>query len=641
VTRAARLDGRKLAWLALAAAWLGFALRMVHLADVPPRWDEGWSVAHASLSLADLLAVTAADVHPPLYYLLLGAWQGVLGASLLAGRYASVLMSLPAVPLAFAAGRAWSGSRRIGLIAALLTAWLPLLVYYGAVVRMYALAPSFVLLAAWAGLRLAQGGMPGRPRVGWLTAAFVIGAAGAMLTLYHAAWALAALGASALLVALARRGPPPAWRRGLPLLRGITLAVIAYLPWAAYALPQLAGRAAAESAGNIAQAYPVVYFFENGLIGLTLSQEAGWAGVATIVLVVAVGMAARLLDKRAARGEALLALSLPLSAIGLTLLGVAAAARYWALNARMLIAAGPFLALLLAWAIDAAALRRRWLGIALAALLIAAYASTSAGLVYRKDLEVFDPYNPHTYRDNLADGGRPGDVAVFNVLSPAGFYLLDRQPADPAWSFALTWDPVIEPRPRWEQRITRLAGEHPRLWVVLYRGLAGRNGDLRGWLDSTYYPAAARWGEEEVFYGLYGTGNAALQPGAGAGSRWGDLELRAASLPARVTRGDVIPVALTWRALARLEADRSVFVHAVDDAGTVVAQHDAQPLNDLRPMTTLPPGEDVLDHHGLALPEGFTGRLRILVGIYDPASGSRLAAANGSDAIQIGEVEAR
>ncbi|MGQ9814828.1 MAG: hypothetical protein ACUVR3_06700, partial [Candidatus Roseilinea sp.] len=166
-------------------------------------------------------------------------------------------------------------------------------------------------------------------------------------------------------------------------------------------------------------------------------------------------------------------------------------------------------------------------------------------------------------------------------------------------------------------------------------------GDLRGWVDSNYYPALAKWGEEEVFYGLYGVARDELTFGAGAGSRWGDLELRQARLPAVVRPGDVIPVALLWRAQAPLPTNLKIFAHAVDENGIVVAQHDAQPLNDLRPMTTLPVGEDVNDRHGLALPEGFTGRLRILVGLYDPATGQRILTTDGQDAVVLGEVNAR
>ncbi|MFZ1792562.1 MAG: glycosyltransferase family 39 protein, partial [Anaerolineae bacterium] len=176
--------------LACALALLaGAGLRALGLADVPPRWDEGWSVAHASLPLAELFRITAADVHPPLYYMILGAWQNLVGENIFVARYLSLLLSITAIPLTFVAARAWSGSRRVGLMAAALMAWLPLAQYYGGVVRMYALAPSFVMLAVYGGVKGLRIGSRPNPQL-----LLVIGSLGAMLTLYHAAWALLALG---------------------------------------------------------------------------------------------------------------------------------------------------------------------------------------------------------------------------------------------------------------------------------------------------------------------------------------------------------------------------------------------------------------------------------------------------------------
>jgi hypothetical protein len=622
---------------------LAFVLRMVGLVQVPPRWDEGWSIAHASLSLGDLFTITAEDVHPPLFYLLLGAWQSIAGVSLFGDRFLAVMMSLPAVPLAFVAARRWSGSLRLGLIATGLIAWLPLLVYYSAVIRMYALVPSFVLLAVWGGLRLLD-----QPRVpvGGLFA-FVVGAAGAMYTLYHAVWVLAGLAVYVLVVALLRNG-----KRFLFTLRwvalGTSLALLVYVPWAIFAIPQFLSRASADT-GNTAQAYPVTYFLKLGVEGLVMSRWTGQPGFWVVGGLLLSGLIAFGVGRLRARGSAwagLLQLALPLMAIIFTLLGVSIGARNWAFNERMLVCAVALLGLWLAWALDQLAQQWHFLaGVAVLAL-IGVYFNASANLVYQKALEVFDPYNPHTYARHILPQAQPDDLVVFNVLSPAGFYVLDRQATDPAWSYALTWDPVIEPAVRWQARLSAAAQMHQRIWVVLYRGLAGRNGDLRGWLDTHYYPATAEWGEEGVFYGLYGAPRADLIPVTSVPFRWTnadgfDLQLVHAELPSSAQAGDVLPVALRWRAGAALKQNDKVFVHAVDAQGNLVAQHDAQPLNDLRPMTSLPVGIDVEDHHGLALPQGFSGQVRIEVGIYDPASGQRVLTDGGQEVVELGRVDVK
>ncbi|HEY3291132.1 MAG TPA: glycosyltransferase family 39 protein, partial [Anaerolineae bacterium] len=486
-----------------AITMLAFAVRMIGLAEIPPRWDEGWSVAHASLDVVSLLKITAADVHPPLFYLLLSAWQSVIGVGLFTARYLSVLVSVPAIPLAYAVTRAWfnkagSDSWRLALLAAAFMAWLPLGVYYSAVIRMYALAPTLVLLAAWAGLRLASGRASRAP--GWIITAFVIGAAGTMLTLYHAIWTLAALAAYLILSVFRNRKALKAhhiqW-----LAIAFLLSVIVFAPWAIFAIPQLLSRAAAGSS-NIAQQYSFAYFLKVGLNGLTMSQQTGLWGITVMFAIIVAGVISAVIRRA---GRELYRLGFPVFAVAFTLAGVAYAARNWTINERMLICAIPALALLLAWALNQLILRSRLLGTVAIIALVGVYFNTSTSFVYQKTLEVFEPYNPHTYAQHLAELTRPEDIVVFNVLSPAGFYSLDRKPTDPAWSYALTWDPVIEPRARWDTRIAEIAKTHARIWVVLYRGLAGKNGDLRGWLDTNFYPAQAMWGEEEVFYGLYGS----------------------------------------------------------------------------------------------------------------------------------------
>jgi len=61
----------------------------------------------------------------------------------------------------------------------------------------------------------------------------------------------------------------------------------------------------------------------------------------------------------------------------------------------------------------------------------------------------------------------------------------------------------------------------------------------------------------------------------------------------------------------------------------------------LRPFFTLPVGEAVIDHHGLALPADFRGKLRLVMGLYDPNTGQRLRHSGGAEVVVLGEVEVR
>ncbi|MDW8054522.1 MAG: glycosyltransferase family 39 protein [Anaerolineae bacterium] len=616
VRRSAR---RAKPWV-LALTLVAFALRLPLNDSIPPRWDEGWSVAHALLALEELARIAAADVHPPLYYLLLKIWLALGGVDVFVARYSSVLGSTLSVPLAFVVARCWLSSRRVALLGAAAVAALPLAVYYGAVVRMYAFVPTWVLLAMYGALRarFAQSGV-------WLLA---LGALGAVLTLYHAAWALLGLAlALGMQAALSRDW---VWLRRM--FAGSVLAVVGYAPWLIYAAPQVLSRAQAESMRNVAQQLPLTYFIDLAVRNVALSQPSGDAAFFALIVVLVVGWAVALVQRRG-QAQPLL----PLAMLAFTVLGVAFAARFWTLNARMLIGATPALALWLGWSLDRLAAVQRSLALVASGALVAAHIP-SFGVTYAKSLEVFDPYDPHQYCARIAPLTQRTDVVVFNVLSPAGFYALDCRESSPPWSYALTWDPVIEPRMLWEARLSALAQQHSRLWLVLYRGLAGHNGDLRGWADTRFFPAYGAWSEEGVFFGLYGT----TQPTVAAPlpeDSWEHVRLVEARTVRAIRAGHVLPLGLTWRADAPVQADYKVFVHARAPDGRLIAQHDAMPLNDLRPMTRWQVSERVYDAHGLALPLTYQGALEILVGLYDPRTGARLITRSGADALTVAHVQ--
>lgn len=92
--------------------------------------------------------------------------------------------------------------------------------------------------------------------------------------------------------------------------------------------------------------------------------------------------------------------------------------------------------------------------------------------------------------------------------------------------------------------------------------------------------------------------------------------------------GDVLHITLYWHSSARMMADYTVFVHLVDDEGSLVAQIDEQPVHGDYPTHYWHVDERVLDHHDLALPDNTPpGMYSLRVGLYVLASGKRLAVA--------------
>ncbi|MFI5266964.1 MAG: glycosyltransferase family 39 protein [Chloroflexota bacterium] len=84
-------------------------------------------------------------------------------------------------------------------------------------------------------------------------------------------------------------------------------------------------------------------------------------------------------------------------------------------------------------------------------------------------------------------------------------------------------------------------------------------------------------------------------------------------------------VTLQWTSLAAVDRDYTVFVHALDASGKVVAQADAQPSH--YPTSLWDLGETILDAHALDVPPGAS----VEVGLYDLATGQRLKLPNGAD----------
>lgn len=88
---------------------------------------------------------------------------------------------------------------------------------------------------------------------------------------------------------------------------------------------------------------------------------------------------------------------------------------------------------------------------------------------------------------------------------------------------------------------------------------------------------------------------------------------------------------LYWQALKEMARDYTVFVHVLDASGNIVAQADHQPQDGNNPTLSWEPGEEIRDTVDLALPlTAPSGNYRIEIGMYDLASGERLARQDAS-----------
>ena len=169
----------------IGVLWAAFALRLQNLGVQSLWYDETVSAHLATKSLFDLIAHTARDIHPPLYYILLYFWQASLGSTEFALAYFSLWWGVLLVASSATFAR-WLGGNHLALLTAALVTLSPFNVWYSQEVRMYTLGATlgvWTLMALW---QLTRGTrMKKRWMLLWLISA-VLG----LYTLYYFAFLL-------------------------------------------------------------------------------------------------------------------------------------------------------------------------------------------------------------------------------------------------------------------------------------------------------------------------------------------------------------------------------------------------------------------------------------------------------------------
>ena len=216
-----RLDRARAAVVSITV--LAALLRFPTLAGQSYWYDEIVTVGLLRMDLGGMVsAIPDSENTPPLYYLLAWAWSQLFGTSEFALRSLSAAFGVAMIPVVYLAFKELVSSR-VGLVAALLAAVNPFLVWYSQEARSYAL---LALLGALSLLFFAQVlNSPSRSSVVWwgvasalmlvthYSAAFLVGAEALLLLIAHrrradirwAALVLVAIGAALLPLAIHQR----------------------------------------------------------------------------------------------------------------------------------------------------------------------------------------------------------------------------------------------------------------------------------------------------------------------------------------------------------------------------------------------------------------------------------------------------
>ena len=89
--------------------------------------------------------------------------------------------------------------------------------------------------------------------------------------------------------------------------------------------------------------------------------------------------------------------------------------------------------------------------------------------------------------------------------------------------------------------------------------------------------------------------------------------------------GESLSLAVVWQSIEDTSVSYRVFVHLRGANDQPITQSDNVPVDWQRPTSGWVPGEYILDVHTLSLPpDAPTGAYTLVVGLYNPADGSRL-----------------
>ncbi|MGF1504761.1 MAG: glycosyltransferase family 39 protein [Anaerolineae bacterium] len=604
--------------LVLLGVLLAFGLRVAML-DHQSFWnDEGNSARIAERSPRLIVEGAAGDIHPPGYYLLLAGWRAVAGHSEFALRFVSVAASTLAAAVIAALGQRLF-SAAAGLLAALLAAVSAFQVYYAQEARMYALlallATLSLLLTVDVLRHLEKKGIQSARA---LIAGYVLVNAAGLYTHYSFPFVLAAE-AMAFVV----------WLVGRPLRKGAVwiglqaAALLLFAPWLPVAVRQVTGW----PTGGI-DGVPLSRFVLALVYGTTLTPTEAAPGLVALLLAAVVGVFASahangtpwtvlVVGGAAVTPVALLALGantepflkflLPANLI-LLLLAAHGLVQTWhrGLASQRALAAvlGLFILLPLPQALsnlydDPLYARADYRGMA---ARIMAEAGTQAGIVLTA----------------------PNQWEVFTYYYPDG--------------------PNVAPLPdgSTQTTLTDLTGTYTRIYALFWgEGQQDPDRSVEAQLDQLAFPVRDEWVGDVRFVTYAIPAEPATTPETAIQARFGEsIRLEGYALSTRqVAPGEALGVTLFWQTQQPLDTRYKVFVHMLRPDGTILTQHDSEPAGDVRPTTDWAVGETIVDNHGLIVPlDAASGSYRIVVGVYDPADGTRLVLDAGGTTLDAGRV---
>ncbi len=578
-------------------------LRVIGLDFQPLWWDEGYSLYASTMDISSMVARTAEDIHPPLYYALLHLWIALVGSRAAAVRIFSVMSGVVAIPLLYLVGRRLFGST-VGILAALLMAVSPFHVYYSQEVRMYGLETVLGLLSVY--LMLKATGAGGT----WLLCAYVLVTSAAMYTHYYAAFIPIF---QTIFVLIAHRRAIARW-----LVAQAALLVL-YAPWLVYTASRLTSYVAGKVAIEHYAPLDVYTFFERHLAAFGLGHLPDnmsllyWAGSSFFLLAVLgfIGYKRHPAQRRTfavrqapASGILLLALYLlvplglayvvnllyPFTPYGFERLLLFAAPAYY-----LLVSLG------LTWLKEFSA--PLW-GLALSLVLLLSGLSLYGFYTVARYPE--DDYRPLLER--MLALARPDDAVICLYPWQIGYFgaCWDQEPPHLYPAFEVDWPSRADDAGLIGRYCDGLLTHHRRLWFPAHQ-TEGRilEGEFESYLSRHYYPVLNEWANPHTRLLFYVAPDEIKMTGSEVNF---DHKLRLVESglgtgPFEAGWG-VIGVELLWQKTGHLDGTYSLGLRLTDEEETTWGQQDSEPVGGLYPFSAWRSDEQARDRHGLLVPAG-------------------------------------
>ncbi len=632
-----RLPRREI-WLLTVLTLAGLALRLWELGVMGLAYDEAATALMARATPAAIVVFhwRAAFEHPPLWQLTMAGWSAVFGQGEAVLRLLPALAGALAIPLTWWwVRRLWPAERARRIWAAALVALSPALVLYSQEARMYTLVVALALLSL-----IALHALASRPR---LTTILIFAGVNWLMTGFHY-YSILLVGVEALflsLLALRRR----AWGDGARWLAAVVLALTPIALWMALApgfhdtLRVVTGNLGGAETSISAWEFLSSLWRDLTFGAIRWQPEVAVVGFALAPLAV-IGLAATTIPEtvrfRDDRGFTpwswLVALAALLPLALSVLFAPALAARYilFVLPAIYVLAAAGIV-----W------LGRQSLALGLAGATLALVVAWLGMSFY------FTSYTKSEYREMAAfleANRQPGEAVM--LYAPRQ-HLLARYYLPGVAEFATApevdlpdfWPmnaPPVVPEAM-DGALLDLLAAHPALWlVVTAENEVDRGEFVPKFLTAVAYKTTC-WSWLDVDLCRFVSPHfLAESQTATPDALFGDeLRLTAATrlhTPVHPLDAGYLFVQLDWLAERKPTRDYRVTLRLIDNDGAVVAQRDEFPIGALLPPTTWNAGDVKPGFMALPLPAELPpGDYRVVVGVYDPATGAPVG-----DLVEIG-----